>query len=156
MSERGPDPTSTRTPEKPSKDGNGKDGTDPKDAGKESATLWLRVFLLSLLCALLASNLLLPWKLVGLALALFAFAAGITTLVKAVRAKMSRFVVLLVSLGVVTAAFLGVGAIASVALWPVTAQYEDCMSRALTLQAERTCQDELRDLGGLLGPGSGR
>ncbi len=130
---------------------------EPDDAAKArsaSAGLWLRVFLLALLGALLTSSLLLPWKVIGLALALFAVTAGVIALVKAVRAKLPRFIVLATSLGVFAALFLTAGTAASVVLWPVTQKYEDCQSQALTLRAERQCQDELRDLGGLM-PGGG-
>jgi hypothetical protein len=42
--------------------------------------------------------------------------------------------------------FLTAGTAASVLLWPVTQKYEECMSRALTLQAQKECEDGLRQL----------
>ena len=132
---------------------------EPEDAATARAELarrWLRIFLLSLLAALLTSSLLLPWKVLGLVLALVAVTAGVVALVKTVRAGLSRFMVVATSLGVFAALFLTAGSGASVILWPVTQEYEDCQAQALTLRAERQCQDELRNLGGLLPGGTGR
>ncbi|WP_049829408.1 hypothetical protein [Arthrobacter sp. RIT-PI-e] len=134
----------------------GKEPEDATTARAESARLWLRVFLLSLLGALLTSGLPLPWKVLGLALGLFALTAGVVALVKAVRADLPRFLVVTVCLGLFAALFMTAGSGASVILWPVTQQYETCQAEALTLRAERQCEDELRDLGGLLPGGTGR
>ncbi|WP_394249699.1 hypothetical protein [Arthrobacter pityocampae] len=119
---------------------------DPAADRASSARLWLRLFLLALLGAALTSGLVLPWKVIALVLALFALAAGVVALVKAVGAKFPRFVVLATSLGLAAALFLTAGTAASVLLWPVTRTYEDCMSRALTLQAQSDCEDGLRSL----------
>lgn len=133
-----------------------KEPEDATTALAESARLWLRVFLLALLAALLTSNLQLPWKVLGLALGLVALTAGVLALVKTIRAGLSRFLVLTTSVGLFAALFLTAGAGASVILWPVTQDYEDCQAQALTLRAERQCQDELSNLGGLLPGGTGR
>ncbi|RJT81024.1 hypothetical protein D6T63_07505 [Arthrobacter cheniae] len=114
-----------------------------------SARTWLRLFLLALLCGVLTSSLMLPWKVLALVFSLFALASGVVALVKAIRLKLPRLVVLSTSLGLAAALFLAAGTAASVLLWPVTQTYEDCMSRALTLQAESECQDGLQRLDGL-------
>ncbi|WP_434991966.1 hypothetical protein [Arthrobacter sp. Ld5] len=124
---------------------------DPAAARAASARLWLRLFLLALLGAALTSSLVLPWKVLALLLALFALAAGVVGLVKAIGAKSPRFVVLALSVGLAAALFLTAGTAASVLLWPITQTYEDCMSRALTLQAQRDCEDGLRSLDGFGG-----
>ncbi|WP_104118644.1 hypothetical protein [Arthrobacter sp. B1805] len=129
--------------------GTGRKG--PDDAAKApaaSAGLWLRLFLLALLAGVLASTLMLPWKVLGLVLSLVALGTGVVALVKAISAKLPRFVVLATSLGLAAALFLTAGTGASVLLWPVTQTYEDCMSRALTLQAQSECEEGLRKLEG--------
>lgn len=114
-----------------------------------SARLWLRLFLLALLLGMLTSGLMLPWKVLALVLSLFALSAGIVALVKAIRLKLPRLVVLATSMGLAAALFLAAGTAASVVLWPVTKTYEDCMARALTLQAQEACRDGLQRLDGL-------
>ncbi|MUK02838.1 hypothetical protein GM708_13415 [Vibrio cholerae] len=120
--------------------------TAPGDARAVSARLWLRLFMLTLLGSILTSSLMLPWKVLGLVLAVCALGAGVVALVKAISAKLPRVVVLVTSVGLAAALFLTAGTAASVLLWPVTQRYEDCMSRALTLQAQRECEDGLRKL----------
>ncbi len=119
--------------------------------GDASARLWLRLFLLTLLGAVLASTMMLPWKVLALVLALFALGAGVVALVKAIGAKLPRLVLVATSLGLAATLFLVTGIGASVLLWRVTQTYEDCMSRALTLEAQGQCEDGLRDLDGLSG-----
>jgi hypothetical protein len=143
MTEQGTRPSGSRSV------GNGRGGPDDAAAARAaSAGLWLRLFLLALLGGAVASSLVLPWKVVGLVLALFALGAGVVALVKAISAKLSRLVVVATALGLAAALFLAVGTTASVLLWPVTQTYEDCMSRALTLQAQADCEEGLRNLEG--------
>jgi hypothetical protein len=120
----------------PGPTGAGRTRTD----GDASARLWLRLFLLTLLV--------LPWKVLALVLSLFALGAGVVALVKAIGAKLPRLVLVATSLGLAAALFLLAGIGASVLLWPVTQTYEDCMSRALTLEAQGQCEDGLRELEG--------
>ncbi|OUM40970.1 hypothetical protein B8W73_11425 [Arthrobacter agilis] len=143
MKEQGTRPGGSRSP------GTGrKSPDDAAGARAASAGLWLRLFLLAFFAAALASSLMLPWKVLGLVLALFALGAGVVALVKAIGAKLSPLVVLATSLGLAAALFLTAGTGVSVLLWPVTRNYEDCMSRALTLQAQDDCQEGLQKLEG--------
>lgn len=136
-------------PDAPQGSGTGPPGPDdPAKARQSSAALWLRLFMLALLGAVLTSSLMLPWKVLGLAFSLFALAAGVVALVKMVSTKRPRVLVIATSIGLAAALFLAVGTTASVVLWPVTQAYEDCMSRALTLQAQAECEDDLRELRG--------
>ncbi len=137
-------------PGRPGSAGTGGKGPD----GAASARLWLRLFLLALLGGILTSSLMLPWKVIALVLALVALVVGVVALVKAIRAGLPRLVVLATSLGLAAGLLLAAGMGASVLLWPVTQSYEDCMSRALTLQAQRQCEEELRNLGGFMPGGS--
>jgi hypothetical protein len=143
MREQGTGPGGSRSAE------TGRKGPDDAAGARTaSAGLWLRLFLLSFFGGALASSLMLPWKVLGLVLALFALAAGVVALVKAIGAKLSRLVVLSTSLGLAAALVLTAGPGVSVLLWPVTQNYEDCMSRALTLQARDDCQEGLQRLEG--------
>lgn len=129
--------------------GSGRKGPDDaRSPQAASAGLWLRLFLAALLGGVLTSGLVLPWKVLALVLSVLALAAGIVALVKAISAKLPRLVVLATSLGLAAALFLAAGTGASVLLWPVTQNYEDCMSRALTLQAQKECEEGLRNLDG--------
>ncbi|MHA7292357.1 hypothetical protein [Arthrobacter sp. HLT1-21] len=114
---------------------------------------YFRWFLLAMLGAILTGTLPLPWKVFGLVFGLAALVLGIFALVRAVRDKLPGMLRVTTVIGLVATAFLVVGTGAQVALWPVTADYEDCMSTALTNAAQSACQDDLMNLGGLL-PGS--
>ncbi|MHA7280401.1 hypothetical protein ACX80H_11670 [Arthrobacter sp. MDT2-2] len=143
MREQGTGSGGSRSP------GTGQKGPDDAASARAaSAGLWLRLFLLTFFGGVLASSLMLPWKVFGLVLALFALAAGVVALVKAIGAKLSPLVVFSTSLGLAAALFLAAGTGASVLLWPITQNYEDCMSRALTLQARDDCQEGLQKLEG--------
>lgn len=130
--------------------GQARTGRGP-DGSTASARLWLRLFLLALLGAVLTSNLMLPWKVLALVLSLFALGSGVVALVKAIGAKLPRLVLVATSLALAATVFLLLGTGASVLLWPVTETYEDCMSRALTLQAQGQCEEGLRKLDGFGG-----
>lgn len=140
MTERGAQPKGSRTP--------GSKRAQPEDPATGSAQLWLRLFLLALLGAILTSTLMLPWKVLGLVLAVVALAVGVVALVKVIRAKLPRAVLIGTSVGLAATLFVTAGTGASVLLWPVTEEYEDCMSRALTLHATSQCEDALQRLEG--------
>ncbi|MBG6180395.1 hypothetical protein [Arthrobacter sp. CAN_A1] len=114
---------------------------------------YFRWFLLAMLGAVLTGTLPLPWKVLGLVFGLAALVLGIFALVRAVRDKLPGLLRITTVIGLVATAFLVIGTGAQVALWPVTVDYEECMSTALTNAAQSACQDELSNLGGLL-PGS--
>lgn len=115
----------------------------------ETRTL-LRVFMLLLLGTLISSNLPLPWKVLGLLFGLGTLTVGLIALVNLVRHKAPALLRAFTTVGLVTTLFLVLGTGAAILLWPVTERYETCMSRALTSAAERQCEDDLRNLGGLL------
>lgn len=136
----------------PATAGTGRNGPgDTAAARATSARTWLRLFMLGLLFAVLTSTLVLPWKVLTLVLGLLTLAAGVVALVKAIGAKLPRLVLLATALGLAATLFLVTGTAASVLLWGVTRTYEDCMSRALTLQAQGECEEGLRQLEGLSG-----
>lgn len=143
MTERGTKPKGSRTKQS--------EKDRPEDPAKASAQLWLRLFLLALFGAVATSGLMLPWKVLSLVLALAAVTVGVVALVKIISTKLNRAVLLATIVGLGAALFLTLGIGASVLLWPITAEYEDCMSRALTLQATNECEDALRRVGGMGG-----
>lgn len=106
--------------------------------------------MLLLLGALLTSGMVLPWKVLGLIFGLAALVMGLLSLVLAVQQKLPALLRISTAAGLVAAFFLTLGTGAQIALWPVTQQYETCMSTALTNTAKKACEDEVRNLGGLL------
>ncbi|MBG6191651.1 hypothetical protein IWX64_002617 [Arthrobacter sp. CAN_A212] len=130
--------------------------TPGSSAEKELARTrnYFRWFLLALLGAVLAGTLALPWKVIGLVLGLVALVLGIFALVRAIRDKLPALLRITTVVGLGATAFLVLGTGAQVALWPVTVEYEECMSTALTNAAQAKCQNDLMNLGGFLPGGS--
>ncbi|MHA7263603.1 hypothetical protein ACX80W_10420 [Arthrobacter sp. TMN-37] len=123
-------------------------GADP--APDERARVLSQWFLVTLVTAVVTSSLDLPFKVLGLVFSTAAFVLGILALVRAVRSRLGGFVRLTAAVGVGIAGFLALSTALLIALWPVTENYEDCIDTALTLEAERECQDRLLTLDGLL------
>jgi hypothetical protein len=126
----------------------------PSDKELASTRSLLRVFVLLLLGALVSSNFPLPWKVLGLLFSLAALTVGILALVSIIRHKAPVMLRMATTVGLVAAFMFTFGTGAAVLLWPITAQYEECMASALTSKAQRQCEDDLRNLGGLLEPQS--
>jgi hypothetical protein len=126
----------------------------PSDKEIASTRAQLRVFMLLLLGALLGSSFPLPWKVLGLLFGLAALTVGILALVGLVRQKAPALLRISTTVALVASLFLTLGTGAAILLWPVTERYEECMATALTSKAQRQCEDDLRNLGGLLEPRS--
>ncbi|NJC21658.1 hypothetical protein BJ994_000734 [Arthrobacter pigmenti] len=121
----------------------------PKQPESNNSTrTLLRVFMLLLLGTLLASNFPLPWKVLGLIFGLASVTVGVLALVGLVKQKAPAVLRVSTTVGLVASLFLTLGLGAAILLWPVTERYEDCTSRALTSQAQRECEDGLRNLDG--------
>lgn len=122
----------------------------PTDEELKSAKTIIRLFVYSIILALLASYLELPWKVAAPVLGIAALVLGIVGLVKAVRCGFPRLLRVGLAMGLGAALVLTVSTGALVALWPVTAEYETCTSQALTVRAENQCeqtyQDKLQEL----------
>lgn len=114
----------------------------PTDEQRKNAVRYVRVFWLLVVAMLLSSGLVLPWKLLPLALGLTALVVGIIALVKLARRRMGAALPVLVSLGLLITLFTSLGLAGMVAIWGETAEYETCMRSALTLDGVETCQDE--------------
>lgn len=106
--------------------------------------------MLLLLATLLSASFPLPWKVLGIVFGLAALTVGIIALVGLIRQKAPTLLRISTTVGLVASLFLTMGTGAAVLLWPVTAQYEECMATALTSKAQRQCEEDLRNLGGLL------
>lgn len=139
----------TAKPTKPSRQ-------SPTPPDKEIATTraLLRAFMLLLLGTLLGSSFPLPWKVLGLVFGLAALTVGILALVGLVRQKAPTLLRISTTVGLVASLFLTLGTGAAVLLWPITERYEECTATALTSKAQRQCEEDLRNLGGLLEPQS--
>lgn len=114
----------------------------------------LRVFMLLLLGTLVTANFPLPWKVLGLLFGLAALTVGILAMVNLVRHKAPALVRISTTIGLVATLLLTMATGAAILLWPLTAQYEECMASALTSKAQGQCEDDLRNLNGLLTPQS--
>jgi hypothetical protein len=114
----------------------------PTDEELKSARTFIRLFAFSIILALLISYLELPWKAAAPLLGAAAVAFAIIGLVKAVRCGFPRLLRIGLALGIGASLVLTISSAALVALWPVTAEYETCMSQALTVRAKAECQQE--------------
>ena len=113
----------------------------PTEEQRKNAMRYVRIFWLLVLATMFSSGLVLPWKLLPLALGLAALVVGIIALVKLARRRMGAAWPVLVSLGLLITVFTTIGLAGMVAIWDDTAEYESCMRSALTLDAVETCQD---------------
>ncbi len=136
-------------PTKPSRQ-----SSPPSDKELAETRRLLRVFMLLLLGTLLTANFPLPWKVLGLLFGLAALTVGILAMVNLVRQKAPALVRVSTTVGLVASLLLTMATGAAVLLWPLTAQYEECMASALTSKAQRQCEEDLRNLNGLLEPRS--
>mgnify|MGYP003307096249 CR=1 FL=1 len=116
--------------------------TPATDEQKQSARGYLRIFAALVVAVLLTSGLALPWKLVPLALAVAAVVVGILTLIKVVRHGTGPTQMFITALGLVASVVMTLGLGLAVATWDNTEKLENCMSRALTMQAQDECQSE--------------
>ncbi|WAP51271.1 hypothetical protein OL239_15710 [Arthrobacter sp. ATA002] len=116
--------------------------TPATDEQKQSTRSYLRIFVALVVAVLLTSGLALPWKLVPLALALAAVVVGILTLIKVVRYGIGAPQMFITSLGLAASAVMALGLGLAVATWDNTEKLENCMGRALTVQAQDECQSE--------------
>ena len=112
----------------------------PTDEQKKNTVRYVRVFWLLVVAMLLSSNLVLPWKLIPLALGLAALVVGIIALVKLARHRMGPVLPVLISVGLFVTAFLTLGLAGMTVIWDETVQYEACMRSALTLDGVDACE----------------
>jgi hypothetical protein len=105
----------------------------------------LRWFVVLVLCAaILAGTTTLPWKMGGLVFAVPAIALGVVLLLRAGKEKRGPAALLAIVLGCFITGLLMLSLLTQALLWGPQAQYERCMSRAITTSAEIKCDQELR------------
>ncbi|MCC9205287.1 hypothetical protein [Arthrobacter sp. zg-Y769] len=114
----------------------------PTDGQKRNAIQYVRVFWLLMIASMLSSSMVLPWKLIPLALGIGALVVGIIALVKLAKRRMGPLLPVLVSLGLVVTALTTVGLAGMAVLWDETMTYESCMRSALTLDGVEACEAE--------------
>lgn len=112
----------------------------PSDEELKSARTFIRLFAFSIVLALLASYLELPWKVAAPVLGVASVTFAIIGLVKASRCGFHRLLRIGLALGIGAALVLTISSATMVVLWPITSEYETCMSQALTVRAEANCQ----------------
>ncbi|WP_026550210.1 hypothetical protein [Arthrobacter sp. Br18] len=149
----GPDESRPAGPGGTGPAGTGPDGAKRTGDAPGSTRALLTWFSLALLAAIVGSGMMLPWKVLGLVFGIAAVVLGIVVLVRTAGAKLPGFVRVSTVAGLIAALLLVIATAAAVVLWPLTETYEDCIGTALTIQAERECEDGLRDLNGLLSSG---
>lgn len=117
----------------------------PTDHELNSARMFIRLFVFAIILTLLTSYLELPWKAVAPVFGVASIVFGIIGMVKAVRCGFPRLLRVGMALGLGAALVLTISTATLVALWPITAEYETCMSQALTVRAENTCEQNYQD-----------
>ncbi len=114
----------------------------PDPAQQRLAMRWLGRFALLVFASLVAAGLPLPWQAGALAFSLPALVVGTLALRAVVRAGMRRLPVVMLGVGLTMTAFMVLGQIGLLVLWPVQSDLQDCRDRALTLAAAEVCQAE--------------
>ncbi len=105
----------------------------------------VRSFALSMLAAVIASGLALPWSLGALVFTLAALVLGVLAMRLAVKMKAGTAPVVWLSLGLALAAVTLLVQVVWIALWPVKWDYERCQDAAITLSAQDACDTGLRE-----------
>jgi hypothetical protein len=114
--------------------------TAPDPAQTRLAARWLGRFTLLVVASLVAAGLPLPWQAGALAFSLPALVVGALALRAVIRARMRRLPALMLGIGLTMTAFMVIGQIGLLVLWPVQQDLQECRSRALTLSATEQCQ----------------
>lgn len=127
-----PGPAATPAPGRPP--------VDPTAARR--ATRSVMHFGLLMLASLVTSSLVLPWRLVSVAIALLAIAAGIRALRRIWRAGLRGFLVVAMSAGVVMTFVLALTTLAVIPVWQIEMTRQTCLTQAITIAASITCESD--------------
>lgn len=101
-------------------------------------------FILLLLATLVMSATALPWQASALVFAVGALVTGVRALRSAVRSGL-RGIVLPVGVGLGVTAVMTLSLLTLVALWPLQAERQDCLRRALTVSAQEACEQQFSE-----------
>lgn len=117
----------------------------PDPAQSKQAARWLGRFALLVFASLVAAGLPLPWQAGALAFSLPAMVVGALALRAIIRARMRRLAAVMLGAGLTMTAFMVLGQIGLLALWPVQQDLQECRERALTLSAQEQCQSDFEE-----------
>ena len=95
----------------------------------------------ALLVAMLAMSWPIPWQVVAPAAGLFAVYLGVRALITYRKVGMTTFASVFLMLGVAIATMLALSSMTLLTMWNEQAAHQECMDRALTVQAEQACTD---------------
>lgn len=110
---------------------------------EEAAAAGKRVlkFGAALLVAMLAMSWPIPWQVVAPAAGLFAVYLGVRALITYRKVGMTTFSSVFLMLGVAIATMVALSSMTLLTMWNEQVTHQECMDRALTVQAEQACTD---------------
>ncbi|WP_291798721.1 MULTISPECIES: hypothetical protein [Brevibacterium] len=118
-------------------------GGTPEPTGPQKRAVKLGLVLTLLLAgAVLTSLLPLPFVIVSGVLAVAAIVCAVMSIVAGVRAGNAAQAIVTGVIGILVAGYVLVSAASTAAIWPLRQEFEDCVSHALTEQAQATCQND--------------
>lgn len=121
-----------------------------RDAAVAAARLALRFGLL-VTAGLVALSLPLPWRVGGLVFLVLGLVTGVLALRASARASSGAGPIVVLSLGLVVTALVLGAQLLLLAVWPLSADLDECRASAITDRGARACQEDFqRDLQGLL------
>lgn len=97
-----------------------------------------------MLAALVATGLPLPWQVLGTVLSFTALAYGVAALRAVWRAGLRGMLVAALTIGLAVSATFLVSSLAMLATWPIHAERQACLARALTVAARDACEEQYR------------
>ena len=98
-------------------------------------------FGVALLVAMLAMRWPIPWQLVAPVAGLLAVYLGVRALITYRKVGMTTFASVFLMLGVAIATMLALSSMTLLTMWNEQVAHQECMDRALTVQAEQACTD---------------
>lgn len=105
----------------------------------------VRAFVLLIIGALLTAMLALPWRLGSLALSVAAIVVGALALRRAWRPGLREQVAPLLVFGLAFAALMSMSMAGTLILWPVEIAHQECLGRAVTIDARAQCEQTYQD-----------
>lgn len=127
----------------PSTGGTGGKGPDSGPTGPQKAVVKYSLTLTGLLAAaILCSMLSLPLVMLSGVLAVAAMVCAVLALVTGVRARLVPQAIITGVVGLIVGGYVLISAISSVLIWDIRAEYEQCLSDAITEQSRAVCQND--------------
>lgn len=108
-----------------------------------------------LLCTILAIDLLLPWKLLAVPLAVGVVVLGLVAWKRTGKLKKPGFLRFMLGAGLALGTFVAVTSLMPLLFWDASTTYEECLRQALTIKSQAVCEAEftktMQDIGGTFG-----